>query len=159
MHSCDQCGTTFTRKNNLTRHKADRCKGKSTPIQHVTPVIGQKRISAIQPLQSQSPKNPRIEALLDAVVNDNRQSVSSKKRPHAKDDFGFDSMTEAQKAAEIANESSSKDDFVFGFNSTAEAQEAARQGNKKKRPRHKDDDFVFGFNNMTRGGKSSRKSE
>ena len=26
MHSCDQCGTKFTRKNNLTRHKEGRCK-------------------------------------------------------------------------------------------------------------------------------------
>ena len=37
MHSCDQCGTTFTRKGNLTRHNKARCKSSSNQY------VGQKR--------------------------------------------------------------------------------------------------------------------
>ena len=92
MHSCEQCGTTFTRKNNLTRHKNDRCKHSSTakpsgtsPSYNV-PVGIQKRprspeIPAYRGQTSRNGKfydemvqhelkNPKIQTLLDEIVND-----------------------------------------------------------------------------------------
>ena len=107
MHSCDQCGTKFTRKNNLTRHvKEGRCKYVSakksqspnnmkshakedswfTPRLHfnaekirapssVTYTAGQKRslyppLLLLGSLKPRPPKNPKIQALLDEIVDD-----------------------------------------------------------------------------------------
>ena len=107
MHSCDQCGTKFTRENNLTRHvKEGRCKYVSakksqspnnmkshakedswlTPRLHfnaekirasssVIHTAGQK--SYLYPplllfgeAKPRPPKNPKIQALLDEIVDD-----------------------------------------------------------------------------------------
>ena len=93
MHSCDQCGTTFTRKNNLTRHKNGRCKpvstAKSSAITeetmthdglashhhiHSFNVDDSKRLAVKRPFDESflepRPKNPKIQALLDEIVND-----------------------------------------------------------------------------------------
>ena len=43
MHSCDHCGTTFTRKSNLNRHKSsNRCK---SSLKNVTSSFSSKAIA------------------------------------------------------------------------------------------------------------------
>ena len=83
MHSCDQCGTTFTRKYNLTRHKDRHCKyglpsygvktsqstsnwpvTAATPdIDEFSPTLGQKRPSSSNfnaAHKETEPRNPKI---------------------------------------------------------------------------------------------------
>ena len=71
MHSCDQCGTMFTRKNNLTRHKNGRCKPvstvKSSGTIEPTFVAAAVKESFLEPPR---PKNPKIQILLDEIIND-----------------------------------------------------------------------------------------
>ena len=43
MHSCNQCGTTFTRGNNLTRHKKYRCKYQPTFLEVIATNICEKK--------------------------------------------------------------------------------------------------------------------
>ena len=129
---CTRCNTAFASRQSLWNHK-QRCEGS----QHVPAFIGQKRSSVGDGDEPTKPKNAKIQALVDAIVNDGTKHVgeAEEKRPRHKDDdfvFGFDSMAEAQKAADIANKPSSKDDdFVFGFNNLAEAQKAAKIANKE----------------------------
>ena len=71
MHSCDQCGTTFTRKSNLTRHKNSRCKPVSTVKSSGTTEPTFVAAAAVKESSlERRPKNPRIQALLDEIVND-----------------------------------------------------------------------------------------
>ena len=72
MHSCDQCGTTFTRKSNLTRHKNSRYKPVSTVKSSGTtePTLVAAAAAVKESSLKNRPKNPRIQALLDEIVND-----------------------------------------------------------------------------------------
>ena len=82
MHSCDQCGTTFTRKNNLTPHKEGRCRYVSTK-QSQSPnnmhakedywwtAAGQKDSPFLSLYGAKPPPvNPKMQALLDEIVDD-----------------------------------------------------------------------------------------
>ena len=85
MHSCDQCGTTFTRKESLRRHKADRCKSATNRVPVF--VVGEKRAMVLpEPARR---KNPKIEALLDAVVNNGAVRKPMRKKLDGADIEGF----------------------------------------------------------------------
>ena len=165
MHSCDRCGTTFTRKNNLTRHKEGRCKSvitrfageKRSSMDEIPTFDGSEfgtgkpkskttlnRMEAIHGgtnagykgpfkplLSSRYDKNPKIQNLVHAVINDNAgKSVTEK-----------------------------KDDFQFGFNSMEAAKEANKRFSKaetlKKKRQPKTDDIDFGFKTMEEAEKAN----
>jgi len=170
MHSCDRCGTTFTRKNNLTRHKEGRCKsvitrfagekrssmdeiptfdgsefGTGKPKSKATldrmaqfihgcgsAKTGDGNKSAFSPLlSSRYDKNPKIQNLVHALIND--------------------------KAGKMVTEK--KDDFQFGFNSMEAAKEANKRLSKaetlKKKRQPKTDDIDFGFKTMEEAEKAN----
>ena len=69
MHSCNQCGTTFTRKSNLTRHKNSRCKPASiiTSGGTIEPTFVAATVKEL--FHEPRPKNPKIQDLLDEIIN------------------------------------------------------------------------------------------
>ena len=86
MHSCDQCGTTFTRKSSLLRHKNDRCRV-SVRRQQADAGLERSSSSTLMPQPfctsvkrpidtegsekvNNAKRNPKMQALLDAIVND-----------------------------------------------------------------------------------------
>ena len=107
MYSCSQCGETFTRKNNLTRHKTmNRCKKsavkRSNPFssvsnetyhspseQHYSNSQQQSPIRTfnVPTNTSDTATNPKLQELIDMAINDGipenkslNESVSKKKK-------------------------------------------------------------------------------
>ena len=85
MYSCDQCGSRFTRIFNLTRHKDGRCKPITVIKGLVRKVssndIGEQDVPRKRLLNvsaelntadktSKPFKNPKIQSLLDEIIND-----------------------------------------------------------------------------------------
>ena len=83
MYSCDRCGSGFTRRFNLTRHKDSRCK----PIAVIRGLVREvssndigeqdvprKRLwdncAGLNAATDKTSKNPKIGALVDEIIND-----------------------------------------------------------------------------------------
>ena len=91
MYSCDQCGSRFTRRFNRTRHKAGRCKPITLIKGLVKEVssndIGEPDVPRIRLLNDSAElnaadktskpfKNPKIQSLLDEIINDSSPEKS-----------------------------------------------------------------------------------
>ena len=91
MYSCDQCGSRFTRRFNLTRHKDGRCKPitviKSLVREVSSNDIGEQDVPRKRFLNESAElnasvrtskpfNNPKIQSLLDQITNDSSPEKS-----------------------------------------------------------------------------------
>ena len=86
MSCCEKCGTSFTRRSNLTRHIAEgRCKAEKTKSTY-TQVTSNNHTSSTVPDTSvqtcssfpditKRASNPKMSAFIDAIVNDGEPST------------------------------------------------------------------------------------
>ena len=78
-YHCPVCAKGFASYQSLWNHKRG-CKGKSATLPITVSIIGEKRTSVItNESKNRTPKNPKIEAPVDAFINNDTHPTSQKK--------------------------------------------------------------------------------